>query len=193
MQVRHEDLTPATKFFCQELSGYVRHETALPNREPETSVFFILLFRPLSICVYIGLLTITIRFIATTLMGLYVGNAHIVAQNNVRPPALPVGSSFTNLTFRNVLTLTGNGNYLELPPSLFAGLNEATLDCGVKWHTFEGNHHFFEFDAAKRVKVGNAVDKPDLHFYASIQAAPTQTNAQPTSTQPGWICERVPD
>jgi len=69
--------------------------------------------------------------------------------------ALPLGTG-------SVLTLSGNGNYLELPPEPFSRLDEATLECWVKWHTFAGNEHVFEFDAAKRIKVGNRVGQPDL-------------------------------
>src|ERR1041384_2139882 len=65
-------------------------------------------------------------------------------------------SSDSPLGAGGVLTLTGNDNYLELPAAVFRGLNVATLECWVKWHTFTGNQHVFEFDAAKRVKVGNA-------------------------------------
>src|SRR6266550_3338072 len=82
-----------------------------------------------------------------------------------------------------VLTLGGNGNYLELPAELFQGLNVATLECRVKWHSFAGNEHVFEFDAAKRVKVGNQVGQPDLEFVAAAPPATTPPNAQPPVTQ----------
>src|SRR5262249_49603691 len=73
----------------------------------------------------------------------------------------------------------GNGNYLELPPSLFTGLNEATLECRVKWHTFDGNQHVFEFDAAKRVKVGNLAGTADLSFQAAVPESPKAAQAKP--------------
>src|ERR1043166_3076190 len=81
--------------------------------------------------------------------------------------ASPLGSG-------NVLALGGNGNYLELPAGLFQGLNTATLECWVKWHTFTGNQHVFEFDAAKRVKVGNRVGQADLEFVAAAPPANAQ-------------------
>lgn len=79
-------------------------------------------------------------------------------------PADPLASP---LSSGNVLKLSGSGNYLELPAALFEGLNTATLECRVKWHTFEGNQHVFEFDAAKRVKVGNPSGQPNLEFFAA--------------------------
>src|SRR5215471_16919667 len=91
-------------------------------------------------------------------------------------PISPLGSG-------NVLKLSRNGNYLQLPDQLLRGLNTATLECWVKWDAFNGNQHVFEFDAAKRVKVGNDAGKPDLQFYAAIQVALTQTSTQRASAQ----------
>src|SRR5712671_5576065 len=90
--------------------------------------------------------------------------------------ALPLGTG-------SVLTLSGNGNYLELPPEPFSRLDEATLECWVKWHTFAGNEHVFEFDAAKRVKVGNRLGQSDLEFVAAAPPATTPPNAQPPVTR----------
>src|SRR6266550_3192505 len=92
----------------------------------------------------------------------------------------------------NVLTLTGNGNYLDLPAEPFEGLTVATLECWVKWHTFARNEHVFEFDAAKRVKVGNVAKKPDLEFIAAASAASTQTNAQPAAVRPAELADASP-
>src|SRR5215831_5222393 len=55
-------------------------------------------------------------------------------------------SSDSPLGAGGALALTGNSNYLQLPAELFQGLNVATLECRVKWHTFTGNQHVFEFD-----------------------------------------------
>src|SRR5437016_7652976 len=51
------------------------------------------------------------------------------------------GRSDSPLSGGGVLTLSGKGNYLELPAELFIGLNEATLECWVKWHSFTANEH----------------------------------------------------
>src|SRR4029453_16126517 len=89
-----------------------------------------------------------------------------------------------------VLTLAGNGDYLELPSQLFRGLNEATFECWVKWKSFKTNEHVFEFDAAKRVKVGNKTGTADLELIAAVPdsaapaAAPSpreRPDATPTS------------
>src|ERR1051326_4373059 len=95
-------------------------------------------------------------------------------------------SSDSPLGASGVLTLTGNGNYLKLPAELFQGLNVATLECWVKWHTFTGNQHVFEFDAAKRVKVGNRAGQPDLDFWAAVPETPTPTNTQPAIAPAGF-------
>ena len=69
------------------------------------------------------------------------------AQPAAQPSTFNPQPAFTN----RVLELGGNGNYLELPAELFQDLAEATLECRVKWHSFTGNQHVFEFDAEKRV------------------------------------------
>jgi len=98
--------------------------------------------------------------------------------------ALPLGTG-------SVLTLSGNGNYLELPPEPFSRLDEATLECWVKWHTFAGNEHVFEFDAAKRVKVGNRLGQADLEFVAAAPPANAPPNPQPPSAVPGRLANEV--
>src|SRR4030095_6924698 len=77
-----------------------------------------------------------------------------------------------------LLTLSGNGDYLELPSEIFQGLSAATFECWVKWRTFKGNEHVFEFDAAKRVKVGNKVGTADLELQAASLASSASPGAQ---------------
>ena len=83
-----------------------------------------------------------------------------------------------------VLTLGGNGNYLELPSEMFQRLNAATFECRVRWESFAGNEHVFEFDAAKRVKVGNRAGSADLELLAAPLAPSAPAVAQPPGDAP---------
>src|SRR5882724_2489054 len=103
--------------------------------------------------------------------GRLAGQGQTVASSRAVMASPPAG-------FENALTLTGNGNYLELPEEVFQGLKEATLECWVKWRTFKGNEHVFEFDAAKRVKVGNKTGTPDLESQAASVSGDVTANSQ---------------
>src|SRR6266550_3494789 len=105
--------------------------------------------------------------------------------------AQPGGPSSSPLGSGNVLTLGGNGNYLELPAAPFQGLETATLECWVKWRSFTGNQHVFEFDAAKRVKVGNRVGQADLEFQAAGPPANAPSNAQPPRGVPAQLANNL--
>ncbi len=105
--------------------------------------------------------------------GKLMGKARLLPASYPGPVGIPSAEP------EKVLTLAGNGNYLELPAELFQGLNVATLECRVKWHSFAGNEHVFEFDAAKRVKVGNRLGQSDLEFVAAAPPATTPPNARP--------------
>ncbi len=71
-----------------------------------------------------------------------------------------------------VLELDGNGSYVELPPNIFNDLDEATVECWVKWERF---HHWSRvFDFGEKVRSMNltlAADVPDLAFDISEGAA----------------------
>ncbi len=117
--------------------------------------------------------------------GKLMGKARLLPASYPGPVGIPSAEP------EKVLTLAGNGNYLELPAELFQGLNVATLECRVKWHSFAGNEHVFEFDAAKRVKVGNRVGQPDLEFMAAAPPTDAPPNPQPPSTVPGRLANEV--
>jgi hypothetical protein len=113
--------------------------------------------------------------------GTFAGNAKTGAEELPKQvqPAKPE-PSVSPLGLGNVLTLDGGGNYLDLPAAPFENLSEATLECWVKWHTFDRNEHVFEFDAAKRVKIGNDSGKPDLEFRPpSPKRMPNQNRLSP--------------
>src|SRR5262249_13072972 len=88
--------------------------------------------------------------------------------------------------------LSGGGNYLDLPSEPFQGLTVSTFECWVKWDTFAGNQHVFEFDAAKRVKVGNGWNQPDLEFRAAAPELTTRTTAQPAGVGPAGFANASP-
>ncbi len=104
--------------------------------------------------------------------GKLMGNARAV---------IPSAAPFVAAAEPRVLTLGGGGNYLELPADMFQGLNAATFECWVKWESFKANEHVFEFDAAKRVKVGNKPGAADLQ----LQAASPDPIAPPAADAPG--------
>jgi signal transduction histidine kinase/CheY-like chemotaxis protein/ligand-binding sensor domain-containing protein/protocatechuate 3,4-dioxygenase beta subunit len=56
-----------------------------------------------------------------------------------------LGSAATN----RVLQLDGTNSYVALPPGFFAGLQAATVEGWVRWDSFRGNSHFFEFEGAR--------------------------------------------
>jgi signal transduction histidine kinase/CheY-like chemotaxis protein/ligand-binding sensor domain-containing protein/protocatechuate 3,4-dioxygenase beta subunit len=45
----------------------------------------------------------------------------------------------------SVLSLDGDNSYVELPPNIFDGLTEATVEGWVKWREFRSNSRFFDF------------------------------------------------
>jgi hypothetical protein len=91
-----------------------------------------------------------------------------------------------------VLRLSGNGNYLELPSKPFQNLNEATFECWVKWQSFKTNEHVFEFDAAKRVKVGNKAGTADLEFTAAVPDSAAPAAAQSPRERPDASPTSIP-
>jgi hypothetical protein len=104
------------------------------------------------------------------------GQAQVIAAADEALAAAPTS---------RVLTLSGNGNYLELPLEPFKGLKAATLECWVQWHSFAGNEHVFEFDATKRVKVGNKGGTADLEFLAANLVPGAPAIPRIPKSQPG--------
>src|SRR5262245_17147678 len=105
-----------------------------------------------------------------------------ISSSNLSVASLTNSVLETHGTTSKVLALNGTRNYLDLPREACRGLNVATLECRVKWHTFAGNEHVFEFDAAKRVKVGNRANQPDVEFIAA--GPPAAAQPQPPAAGP---------
>ncbi len=64
-----------------------------------------------------------------------------------------------------VLELDGNGSYVELPPDIFHGLKEVTVEVWAKWAQFNTYSRIFEFGAAQNsMSVFNHSTNPDLRF-----------------------------
>src|SRR6266496_2246957 len=64
-----------------------------------------------------------------------------------------------------VLELDGNQSYVELPPYAFTNLDEATVECWVKFRRFYDSARVFDFGGTRHeMYVGQAVATPDLKF-----------------------------
>src|SRR6266498_830674 len=64
-----------------------------------------------------------------------------------------------------VLELDGNQSYVELPGSAFTNLDEATVECWVKFRRFYDSGRVFDFGGTRHeMYVGQANDMPDLKF-----------------------------
>jgi PAS domain S-box-containing protein len=66
-------------------------------------------------------------------------------------------------TANRVLMLDGTNSYVELPPSIFNDLTNATVEGWVKWDGFRHCSRFFDFFlGGHTVNVQNRLDGPDL-------------------------------
>src|SRR6266496_3398847 len=64
-----------------------------------------------------------------------------------------------------VLELDGNQSYVELPPYAFTNLDEATVECWVKFRRFYDSARVFDFGGTRQeMYVGQPGDAPDLKF-----------------------------
>jgi signal transduction histidine kinase/ligand-binding sensor domain-containing protein/CheY-like chemotaxis protein len=73
-------------------------------------------------------------------------------------PASPVGSS-------GVLQLDGIGGYVELPPNIFDGLTEATVEGWMNWKEVGAHARFFDFGTPwQQMKVASHGDRSTLRF-----------------------------
>jgi TPR repeat protein len=62
-----------------------------------------------------------------------------------------------------ILDLDGVNSFVELPPGIFADLNEATIECWVKWDGFQNGSRAFDIVVGKRlVNVMNRGSSPNL-------------------------------
>ena len=89
--------------------------------------------------------------------GRLMGNARVIAdqlpQQSVAVPP------------ERVLQLDGTNSYVELPPHILDGLNEATIEGWVKWRRFGGWPRFFTFGKGDRrvvVVAANGTNRIDL-------------------------------
>ncbi len=66
---------------------------------------------------------------------------------------------------RQVLTLDGEGSFVELPRGVFAGLKQATVEGWIKWERLDPFSRFFEYGATQRsIAVMHHEVSPDLMF-----------------------------
>src|SRR5258707_5107541 len=92
--------------------------------------------------------------------GRLMGNARLM------PAQRPGGDTQQPMKVENVLQLDGNGSYVELPPNIFDGLEEATVEGWVKWETFgPADSMFFCFGVeGQAMFLGNHKNSPALKF-----------------------------
>jgi hypothetical protein len=68
-------------------------------------------------------------------------------------------------TENRVLHLDGDGSFVELPPNIFSGLTEATVEGWVKWESLRNYSRVFEFGARyQSMSLFNHDSTPDLRF-----------------------------
>jgi signal transduction histidine kinase/CheY-like chemotaxis protein/ligand-binding sensor domain-containing protein/protocatechuate 3,4-dioxygenase beta subunit len=93
--------------------------------------------------------------------GRLVGNASIV------PAQLPTGV-LPPMTTEKILELDGTNSWVELPPDMFNGLKDATVESWVNWAQFRGWSRVFDFgDAGASMAVYNIATTPGLQFEIS--------------------------
>jgi len=92
--------------------------------------------------------------------GRLMGNARLM------PAQRPTGDTQQPMKVENVLQLDGNGSYVELPPNIFDGLEEATVEGWVKWETFgPADSMFFCFGVeGQAMFLGNQESSPGVKF-----------------------------
>lgn len=61
-----------------------------------------------------------------------------------------------------VLQLDGSGSYIELPPDIFEHLDDATVECWVRWDKFDIAERVFDFGSSGRELYLSAPDNPPV-------------------------------
>jgi ligand-binding sensor domain-containing protein len=90
------------------------------------------------------------------------GNRGDQAPTEGQEPAAKAAAPEAN----RVLQLDGQGSYVALPPGIFQGLPGATVECWVKWDSFQDHGtHVFEFGGAP-LWMASGPEKGDLMFLA---------------------------
>jgi Concanavalin A-like lectin/glucanases superfamily len=72
-------------------------------------------------------------------MGLLMPALLVVAGPAVRAQAVSVASQSNH-----VLELDGDGSYVEMPPNIFSGVDEATVEAWVNWGSFQSMSRVFD-------------------------------------------------
>lgn len=112
--------------------------------------------------------------------GKLLGNARVVSAE------LPV--STTVVSGNGVLSLDGNGSYVELPPNIFRNLSNATVEGWVKWNRFGVRSRFFDFGKANQTILLSADLEGDLRYYHHRTLSDFDYIHIPQILQPGqWL------
>jgi len=75
----------------------------------------------------------------------------------------------TTYAQNNVLSLDGEGDYVRLPSDIFNHLDEATVECWVKWREFQNHSQPFGFGKVWQTMVVNhSGHKNDLQFFIYV-------------------------
>lgn len=75
-------------------------------------------------------------------------------------------------TQNRVLELDGRDDYVELPSNIFNNLDEATIECWVKWKRFGYFSQPFGFGSGKKwqvMAINNGVNNRDLQFFIYVR------------------------
>ena len=115
--------------------------------------------------------------------GRLMGNARIIAE------PLPAESGLA--TPGRVLDLDGTNSYVELPPHILDGLNQATIEGWVKWRRFDGWPRFFSLGKGENrvgVMAGNGTNRIDLIVDEQVNPWVGQNVLAPNAMSAGeWV------
>src|SRR5256885_6473827 len=89
----------------------------------------------------------------------------------------------------NVLQLDGRVSYVQLPPAIFSGLTEATVEAWVKFDVFHSNVRVFDYGArSHEMYLGCVNDQPDLKFLIADPESNRHRIEVPAILQAGRWC-----
>ena len=71
--------------------------------------------------------------------------AHWIKLYGISTKPLESETATASATGNRSLNLNGEGSYFELPANAFNNLNEATIECWVKWDSFQNSSRVFDF------------------------------------------------
>ncbi len=103
-------------------------------------------------------------------------DAQPAASPALRPPAAPA--------LESVLDIGDPNSFVELPPDIFRGLTQATVECWVKCRSIQNSARFFNAGAPQH-DIGINASERSLNFYFHDSAANSHSTAVPMMLELG--------